>query len=237
MGRDYGKLLETYDHELAEVNTDDPKSSLVGTLTQERAVLVQESQALLPQAEGVWKGGIYETGFLEIFLSNWPKAPNAPAVALALGDAYSRTNREADAVTMYLKAAEDEGTPIAQKALLGLRNLAPNLNQLTALAELARQKQDPELAATAASRLGQVVSTYADIAAGAAYLTRFPEGEHVAEVTKRLDTLAENLYGEVLLYQGIGDQVKAVDRIQKILTYAPTSPAAQKLLDKVVLPG
>ncbi len=49
--------------------------------------------------------------------------------------------------------------------------------------------------------------------------------------------LAENLYGEVVLYQSVGDHLKAIDRIQQILTHAPASPAAQKLLDRVVLPG
>ncbi len=49
--------------------------------------------------------------------------------------------------------------------------------------------------------------------------------------------LAENLYGEVVLYQSIGDHVKAIDRIQKILTNAPASPAAMKLLDRMVLPA
>ncbi len=236
ISRDYGKLLATYDRELTEVGTIDAASPLLPTLQEERGGLAKDSAALLPQAQGIWKEGVYETGFLEVYLSNWPDDPATPAVALALAEAYSRTNRQADAVELFLRAARSAG-PAAGQARAGLRNLAPDLDQLTALAELANQQQDPELAAAAAKRLATVVSTYGDIALGAAFLERFPASPHAAAVTARLHVLAENLYGEVLLYQGLGDQVKAVERIQKILTYAPTSPAAQKLLEKVVLPA
>ena len=49
--------------------------------------------------------------------------------------------------------------------------------------------------------------------------------------------LAQNLYGEMVLYQSVGDHVKALDRIQKILTYAPLSPAAERLRDSAVVQG
>ena len=43
-------------------------------------------------------GGIYETSFLESFLSNFPEASEVPEVALALGDAYSRLGNRTEAV-------------------------------------------------------------------------------------------------------------------------------------------
>ena len=236
ISRDFGQTLKAYDREVEEVAAIDASSPLLPTLREEREALAKENIELLPQARGVWSEGVYETGFLETFLSNWPDDPAVPSVALALAESYSRTGRQADAVELFLRAERSE-SPDAEKARLGLRNLAPDLDQLTALAELANQTQDPELAAAAAKRLDAVVSTYGDIAAGAAYLTRFPGGPHSDVVTARLHLLAENLYGEVLLYQSLGDHVKAIERIQKILTYAPTSPAAQKLLEKVVLPA
>jgi Zn-dependent protease with chaperone function len=236
LGRDYGSLLAAYDREVADVEALDPQSELLASLRAERATLAGEALALLPEARGVWQGGVYETGFLERFVSNWPEAPELPRVALALGEAYSRTGRQADAVAMFLRAEKGEGDAAAA-ARRGLRALAPSLDQLTALAELAGQDQDPDLAAAAAARLAAIAATFSAIESGAAYLERFPDGEHAAAVAGRLNVLADNLYGEVVLYQGVGDHVKAIERIQKILTYAPTSPAAQKLLDRVVLPG
>jgi hypothetical protein len=50
-----------------------------------------------------------------------------------------------------------------------------------------------------------------------------------------MNVLADNLYAEVILYQGLGDPVRAVERINKILTNAPLSPAAGKLRDRAVL--
>jgi hypothetical protein len=38
-----------------------------------------------------------------------------------------------------------------------------------------------------------------------------------------------------VLYQGFGDATKALERINKILTNAPLSPAAEKLRDRAVL--
>lgn len=236
LSRDYGALLATYDRQLGEVEALDAQSALLPTLRDERATLAGQSAELLPQAREVWRGGVYETGFLETFVSNWPDVPELPQVALALGEAYSRTGRQADAVRMFLRAEQSDGDAAAS-ARRGLRTLAPSLDQLTALAELAAQQQDADLAAAAAARLAAVAPTYSRIELGAAYLERYPQGEHAAVVTDRLNLLADNLYGEVVLYQGIGDHLKAIERIQKILTYAPTSPAAQKLLERVVLPS
>src|SRR6202035_916126 len=191
---------------------------------------------LYPRAVSVFKGGVYETAFLSSFLSNFPEAREVPEVALALGDAYSRLGNETDAVTQYLaaeKAAPDSGE--GRRARAGLRNLAPNLKELAALQQLVDQNRDTELKRLAAERLDAMAKTYDDVANGAEYLRRFPTGPHLSEVIARLNVLADNLYGEVVLYQGVGDSTKALERINKILTNAPLSPAAEKLRDRAVL--
>lgn len=238
LARDYGALFAVYDRESEDVAAIDPGSPLLEVLRDERQELASECGALYPRAREVWTGGIWETPFLETFLSNYPDAAEVPDVALALGEAYARTSRQVEAVSQLLRAwrAAPE-SPAAQRAQRGLRNLAPSLNQLSALAELAAQEQDAELRALAGARLTQLASSYGDLASGAAYLGRYPDGAHARAVANRLNVLAENLYGEVVLYQSIGDHIKAIDRIQQILTHAPASPAAQKLLDRVVLPS
>lgn len=238
LDRDYGKLLGRYDRELEEVAALEPGSALVPTLRGERDELSRQSAELLASARATWQGGIFQTPFLETFLSNWPEAPEVADVALALGEAYGRTARQADAVAMFLRAAgAAPGSPAAERAMRGLRNLAPSLDQLTALGELAAQDRDPELARLSAERLEKLATTFDDVASGDAFLHRFPESPHVETIATRINVLAENLYGEILLYQSVGDHVRAIDRIQKLLTHAPASPAAQKLLDRVVLPA
>ncbi len=237
LGRDYGKLLREYDREIAEVEALDAASVLIPSLRTEREALTLSSAALLGEARQIWTGNVFETGFLETFLSNWPAATEADAVTLALAEAYSRTDRQADAVTTFLRAAASTDATIAESAQGALRTLAPTLDQLSALAELSAQERDLDLALAADERLRSVVATFSDLTAGAAYLSRFPNGVHAATVSARMNVLAENLYGEFLLYQSLGDHLKAIDRIERILTHAPTSPAAQKLLEKVVLPG
>ena len=237
MARDYGELLETYREELEEVRTLTPKSPFLKTLGDEIDALEASAKKLYPKAREIWTEGIYQTPFLETYLSNYPDSPEAPDVALALGNAYSRLRRETEAVERFLKAAEaGPETEAGKSALLGLRNLAPYLEKLAALQTLA-DFGDPELAELANKRLDMVDSTYKTLENGGEYLERFPGGTHAPEVRQRLENLASNLYGEVVLYQGVGDHVKALDRIQKILEHAPFTRAAEMLRDQAVFDG
>jgi len=236
---DYGAVVRVYRKELAEIQSLDPMGPLpplAPTLNGDIADLEAQRQALYPHALEIWNGGVYETAFLVAFVSNFPDSPEVPKVALALGDAYSRTGSEVEAVSQYLtawNAAPDSS--FGQRARTGLRNLTPNLKELAALQELAYQERDPQMKQLAGTRLAAMSHVYDDLANGAEYLRRYPAGEYVVPVLDRLNVLADNLYGEVVLYQGFGDATKAIDRINKILTNAPLSPAAEKLRDRAVL--
>jgi len=82
-----------------------------------------------------------------------------------------------------------------------------------------------------------MAASYEEMANGADYLRHYPDGTRADIVEDRLNDLADKLYGELILYQTVGDTVKGIERIQKILTYAPNSPAAEKLRDRMVLEG
>jgi Zn-dependent protease with chaperone function len=236
LSRDYGAVLAAYRKEIGEIRSIDPHSDLPATLEGEVADLEAKRKDVYPRAVKVLGDGIYETSFLESFLSNFPEATQVPEVALALGDAYSRLGNRTEAVTQYLKAwdaAPQSGE--GKRASAGLRILAPNLQELAALQQMAEQDRDPELKKIAGERLADIVKSYADIKNGAEYLRRYPEGPFIVPVIERLNVLADNLYGEVVLYQSVGDVVKAMERINKILTDAPLSPAAGKLRDRAVL--
>ena len=236
LSRDYGTVVRRYREELAAVRSVDAKSDLIATLEGEIGDLEAKRKELYPRAIETLDGGVYETSFLVAFLSNFPDARQAPEVGLALGDAYSRLGNQTEAVSRYLAAWETgPNTPEGKRARTGLRNLAPNLSELAALQQLAAQERDEEIRKIAGDRLAAISKTYSDVANGAEYLRRFPEGPYVATVLDRLNVLADNLYAEVVLYQGMGDAVKAMERINKILTHAPLSPAAEKLRDRAVI--
>ncbi len=236
LSRDYGTVVKVYRTELAEVKSLDPKDDLVAALEGEISDLETKRKELYPRALETLGGGVYETSFLVAFLSNFPDSPKVPEVALALGDADSRLGNRTEAVTQYLKAWEAApDSAEGKRARAGLRNLAPNLQELAALQQMAEQDKDPDLKKVAGDRLAAIVKSYDDVTNGAEYLRRFPDGPYVAPVIERLNVLADNLYGEVVLYQSMGDSVKAMERINKILTHAPLSPAAGKLRDRAVL--
>ncbi len=236
LSRDFGKLVRRYRDQVEAIRALDAKSDLLATLETEIGELETQRKDSYPRAVEVLGGGIYETSFLESFLSNYPDAAQAPEVGLALGDAYSRLGNQTEAVSRYMSAWEAAPeSPEGKRARAGLRILAPNLKELSALEQLAQQDRDPEIRKTAEERLAAMARSYDDVTNGAEYLRRYPEGERAPEILGRLNVLADNLYAEVVLYQGMGDAVKAMDRINKILTHAPLSPAAEKLRERAVL--
>jgi len=236
LSRDYGAVIRKYRDELSAVRVLDPKSELAPALQAEIADLDAKRKELYPKAVQVLGGGIYETSFLVSFISNFPDVKETPEVGLALGDAYSRLGNQTEGVSRYLAAWQSApDSPQGKRAQMGLRNLAPNLKELSALQQLALQDRDTDIRKIASDRLVREVKTYDDVANGAEYLRRYPDGQYAKDVLERLNVLAENLYGEVILYQGMGDPVRAVERINKILTNAPLSPAASKLRDRAVL--
>ena len=236
LSRDYGKLVRSYQVQIEEVRALTPDSAFLATLENEMHALREGADELRSKALAVWRDGIFQTPFLETFLSNYPTAEVVPDVALALGDAYSRLGRQAEGVDQYLRAAQaGPETAAGRRALAGLRNLAPYLDRPAALQRLSDEIDDPGLRAVARRRLDEIATSYGDLADGAEYLRRFPAGDHAEQVQERLDALAQNLYGEVVLYQGLGDHVKALDRIQQILTHAPLSRAAEALRERAVL--
>jgi len=238
MARDYGTVIAAYQEQLRTVGELTPESPFLARAREDLGDLEAERRQLYPKAQEVLAGEVYETAFLETFLSNFPESEAMPQVALDLGTAYSRLRKPAEAVEQFLKVwhqapDSDEG----KRAQAGLRNLAPILTNLAALQQLADQPEDPELAGLAARRLEEIAGKYDKIADGAEYLRRYPEGTHAAAVTERLNTLAENLYTEMVVYQGVGDNIKALEAINQILAHAPLSPAAERLRERAVLEG
>jgi len=238
LSRDLGSVLEAYGKTQKEVSTISPESPLLATLSSEEQDMRQELASIYPKALDVLQQGVYQTDFLATFLSNFPDAPQSARVALELGNAYARLGQQDDAVKMYLealsKAPDDQpGTQARQ----GLKTLAPMLNQLSALQSLASDADDAQLRQLAADRLKEQASTFEALENGADYLQRYPNSGYATTVETRMNSLAEKLYNEIILYQTVGDHGKAIERIQQILSYAPLSPAAGKLRDRVQLEG
>jgi len=236
LSRDYGALIEAYEEDLATVAELTPESPFLTTAGKELANLRGEMREIYPRAEKVLEGGIYETAFLESFLSNYPKTPEAHKAALSLGVAYSRLRQPVEAVEQFISVLRmAPQSKEATQARMGLHNLTEFLESLAALEQLNRMTEDPELQALAKARLEAVVSKYDDLANGADFLKRYPKSSHVEAVTERLNTLAEKLYTEVLVYQGVGDHAKALERMNRILAHAPLSPAAEQLRERTTL--
>ena len=238
--RDYGRITAAYRRQMEYVRSLTPDSPFLAVLSNDLADLRRQSEELYGQSIRILDRGVFETPFLEAFLSNYPDSPRTPNVALLLGISYSRLGRETDAVEHFLKAWESEptagiaedGDSPAAAAQRGLRNLAPVLTRLGSLQHLASQERDPELGQRAEDRLGTLVGSYDDITSGSEYLQRFPDGPYAGEVEQQLNRLAEVLYKEMLTYQELGDAAKAIARANLILTHAPYSPSAQRISDE-----
>jgi predicted Zn-dependent protease len=236
LARNYGRLLEEYAAVRTEVAELDPEAPILATIDDETAGFTKSLVELYPQAVEVLSRGVYETGFLERFLENFPQAEERPAVALELGDAYARLARPEEAAEMYLEAkrADPEGTA-GRRALTGLKSLTPTLGSLVVLQQLAAGAADTELEELAAQALEKRVDSFKELANGSRFLKTYPDSPYAERVTARLNSLAEGLFVEAALYQKVGDTAKALERINRILTEAPFSAAAEKLRDNAVL--
>jgi Zn-dependent protease with chaperone function len=236
--RDYGSVVRAYEDEREAVVALTPESHFLRALDREIEEMDRQAGSFRGQADQVVAQGVYQTDFLEAYLSNYPDAADAPRLSFELAGAYARQGRQADAVERYVAAWKADPTgPIGERSLAGLRALATVVVDLATLQGLVEELADPELARVGNERLAQLAGTYKDLAVGADYLRQFPEGPHAEQVATRLDGLADGLYGEVVLYQGVGDTMKALDRMQQILTHAPLSPAADRLRERAVLEG
>lgn len=238
--RDYGRIVDSYRRQVETVSALTPESPFLAVLSNELAELRRQTEELYGQSIRILDRGVFETPFLEAFLSNYPESPRTPKVALLLGTSYSRLGRETDAVEHFLKAWESEpvdaipedGDSPAAAAQRGLRNLAPVLTRLGSLQHLALQQRDPELGRRAEERLDKLANSFDDITSGSEYLERFPDGPHAFEIEERLNQLADLLYKEMLTYQDLGDPAKAIARANLILVHAPLSPSARKISDE-----
>lgn len=236
VARDYGALLRAHERQRSLVAALTPESPFLAHVDELTAQLEAQRAAAYPQAQKVLEEGVYETAFLLAFASNWPDAPETPRVALALGDAYARLQQPTEAVGHYLDAWRSAPeSDYGRRAREGLKVLAPNLQELAALQKLADQKDDPEIRELAVARLASEAGKFTDLRNGAEYLRRFPEGQHTGRVADRLETLADKLYNEMVLYRAVGDDAEAIERIQEILTHAPLSKAARQLREQAVL--
>jgi predicted Zn-dependent protease len=238
LARDFGKVLAAYRKEQTTVRELTPESPFLAIVDGEIRQLEAERDRIYPEAVAVLDGEVYETPFLETFLSNFPESDRSPKVALSLGEAYARLRRETESVDNLLLAwRRGENSEIAERARRGLTVLAPRLERLAALKILADQNDDAALKEIAQKRLRTQISAFAELENGAEFLERFPESEEAAAVEGRQNRLADDLYKEVILYQKVGDNGKAVHGIQRILTLAPLSPAAKRLGESVVAAG
>ncbi len=144
LSRDYGAVLKLYRQELAEVKALDARSDLIRALEGEISDLEAKRKELYPRAVEVLGGGVYETSFLVSFLSNFPEAPRGARSSPRPGRRLQPPRQPHGSRDPYLKAWETapESTE-GKRARTGLRILAPNLQELAALQQMAEQDQGP----------------------------------------------------------------------------------------------
>jgi predicted Zn-dependent protease len=236
MAQEWRHVIAAYDRDLEEVRELTPESPLIADLEEQVDEMNQILTANYPEALEVLEGGVFQTGFLETFINNYPESPEASRVALSLGEAYARLGRQEEAVDHFLQAWKaDPGSPAGKKAIRGLQTVTPRLESLGALEQLATESDEPELQDAANQRLQALAPQFEEMANGPDHLKRFPSGQQADVVNQRINQLADEMYAELVLYQSVGDHVKGIERIQQILTYAPDSPAAERLREKIVL--
>ena len=231
--RDYGKLAGVYETNIAEIEKDEPDSTLLKKLKANLQKVRQDKLTVLPLYEEVLAKKSFDTEMLERYLSNFSDNPRVPEVQFLLAENYRLLDKHSQAVELHLKILEKHST-WSQQSRERLQQLIPRLEDLAASYKLATQKQDPEIAKTASDRMIVIAASFKTLQNGFEFRRSYPTSDYDEEVVKRMNELAQQALKQGKLYQAVGEYQKALDQYGMILRYGSDLPVADQVRDTLV---
>lgn len=231
--RDYGKLAQTYETHITEIEQEEPDSALLKKLKADLEKAKQDKLTVLPLYEEVLAKQSFDTEMLERFLSNFPENPRVPEIQYQLAENYRRLNKHSQAVELHLKLLESDSAS-KSKSRERLHQIIPLLEDLLASYKLATQKSDTEIARAASERMKVIAGSFKTLQNGFEFRRSFPASNYDPEVVARMNELAEQALKQGKLYQAVGEYQKALDQYGMILRYGSDLPVAEQVRDTLV---
>jgi len=231
--RDYGKLAQSYETNIKEIEEDDPQSPLLKKLKEDEDKFKKESVDVLPLYEQVFAKQSYDTQMLERFLSNFPDNARVPEVEFQLAENYRLLNKTQQAVDLHLKILTGSDSPWKEKARERLLQLIPRMEDLSATYRLAQTK-DNAISKPAIERMKELTANFKTLQNGYEFRRSFPGTEFDKPVIDQMTELAQNALHQGKMYQAVGDYQKALDQYSMILRYGSDLPVADQVRDTIV---
>jgi predicted Zn-dependent protease len=231
--RDYGKLIDVYETNIAAIQEDDPNASLLKTLRENLEKIELDKEPVLHLYEEVLAKKSYDTQMLERFLSNFPDHSRVPEVQFLLAENYRILNKHAQAVELHLKLLQKD-SKWKESSRERLQQMIPAVDDLASVYQLSTQTQDKQIAKAAADRMNAVTESFESLQNGFEFRRNYPSTPHDARVVARMNELAEKALKQGKLYQAVGEYQKALDQYAMILRYGSDLPIADQVRDTLV---
>ena len=227
--RDYGAVETATDRILDQFQDDPEVRGEVAALKNERTLLEEEKEGCHDTFTGVLRWGVPSIGFLKIFMSNYPRDPEAPLAAFLLATAQFQVGQEEEgARALETVVAEGDGF-LREAAEAAARSVLDRFRSLGACYRLAVLFKDSWTGACARRRLEVLLPAADSIKDVRSFLDDFPDAEQQPEAHARLEVLAGEAYVKGKVLERVGDKQRALDVYNTVLESAPETRTAEKI--------
>jgi len=255
--RDYGKLVQLYERNIAQVKKEaegtatleiqvgqktvsetkkDPEAAAFLDKLQKSLEDIQKQQeSVKPLYDSVFAQQTFDTDMLRRYLSNFPNDPRIPEIQFRLAESYRILKKYNDAVDLYLKnlsaPADSEWKTKSKESLLAA---LPNLDDLATCYKISQQTKDVDLINASDARTKTLAESFNDLKVGYEFRRNYPRSPYDKVVLAQMNKLASDTMHQAKLYQAIGEYQKALDGYNKILRYCADLPIADEVKSTIV---
>jgi tetratricopeptide (TPR) repeat protein len=232
--RDYGPLLQGYEHLLEHFREDAEVASGMESARAEYERLKSENEACRPAFQGILDFGVPSLPFLKSFTGNYPDDPQAPYASLLLARNLFQLGEETEAVDALERAwaSPDPGNRAMAEATVWTR--LHQVRSITACQRLAEVFADTPLVPLIRQRFETVLPLVDSMKEARTFLDAYPDAPSRDRVLKRLEALAQAEWVKARVYEKMGDQQRALDGVNAILENAPESAAAERIRTEIL---
>jgi len=227
--REYGPLLQGYEHLLEHFRDDPEVAAGLADARAEHERLKAENEECHPAFLGILDFGVPSIPFLKSFVGNYPDDPQTPYASLLLARSLFQLGEEDEAVGALERAWASPDATDRAMAETTIWTRLDQVRSLTACQRLGDAFADTPLAPLIRQRFETVLPLVDSLKEARTFLDAYPDNPARERVLVRLETLARADWVKARIYEKMGDHQRALDIVNGILENAPESATAEKI--------
>ena len=235
--RAYGPLIADYDTLLARADSmpsEKTGGDTVRRIRSEREDLASERDGIEKDSRKIIGRPDAGTPFLELFLENYPQAPDAPAIRYRLAEQYRLADRADDAAIhlnrlvreSWATSGDDSLSMWRSRGVSSLHLVLPQTKELVTVEKILMTTPSDSVKTWAEAQLEAQAASLDSLELGSRFLERYPESRVAGTVTARVEELAMKRYYQGRLYESLHRFQEALDEYNRLLLLAAHTQAA-----------